>query len=206
MPVQAVVFDIGRVLIGWDPEGFYDRVIGPDARARLLAQVPLHAMNLGLDRGDPWLASVTALADRHPDWRAAIMHWHDRWIEMTGPPIAHSVRLLRALRGKGVPVYALTNFGAESFRLAIATYPFFAEFDGALVSGEVGVMKPEPAIYEHVEAMAGLTGDAILFTDDNAANIAAAALRGWRTHLFTDPVPFAARLVAEGLLTERQAA
>jgi len=67
MPVQAVVFDIGRVLIGWDPEGFYDRVIGPDARARLLAQVPLHAMNLGLDRGDPWLASVTALADLPAD-------------------------------------------------------------------------------------------------------------------------------------------
>jgi 2-haloacid dehalogenase len=205
MTVKAVVFDIGKVLIGWDPEGFYDRLIGPDARARLFAEVPLHAMNIGLDNGDPWLPSVTALADRHPDWRAEVMAWHDRWIEMTGPVITHSVRLLRALKARGVPVYALTNFGGESFRFATPTYPFFAEFDGAAVSGDLRAMKPDAPIYAHVEALSGLTGPALLFTDDKAENVAAAQARGWRTHLFTTPQPFAARLVAEGLLTEGEA-
>lgn len=206
MTAKAVVFDIGKVLIGWDPEGFYDRVIGPDRRARLFAAVDLHAMNNGLDNGDPWLASVTALAGRHPDWRAEIMLWHDRWIEMTGPPIAHSVRLLRALRARGVPVYALTNFGGESWRHAMPTYPFFAEFDGAAVSGDLRRMKPDAPIYAHVEAISGLTGPALLFTDDKAENIAAALARGWKGHLFSEPAGLAARLVAEGLLSEGEAA
>jgi 2-haloacid dehalogenase len=205
MTVQAVVFDIGRVLIGWDPEGFYDRLIGPARRERLFAEVPLHAMNIGLDNGDPWLASVTALADRHPAWRAEVMAWHDRWVEMTGPVIDHSVRLMRRLRAKGIPVYALTNFGGESFRFAHAAYPFFAEFDGAAVSGDLRTMKPDAPIYAHVEAISGLTGPALLFTDDKPENTAAAAARGWKTHLFTTPAPFAARLVAEGLLTEGEA-
>jgi 2-haloacid dehalogenase len=206
MTVKAVVFDIGRVLIGWDPEGFYDRVIGPDRRERLFAEVPLHAMNLGLDNGDPWRASVAALADRHPDWRAEVMLWHDRWIEMTGPVIDHSVRLLRALKARGLPVYGLTNFGGESFRFATPRYPFFAEFDGVAVSGDLRVMKPDPAIYAVIEGLSRLTGPALLFTDDNPANIAAAGLRGWKTHLFTTPAPFAARLLSEGLLTESEAA
>lgn len=206
MTVQTVVFDIGRVLIHWDPEGFYDRTIGRAARERLFAEVDLHGMNLAVDRGAPWQPSVTALAARHPDWADAIMCWHDRWIEMASPAIDRSVRLLRALRAKGVPVLALTNFGRESFAYARTQYDFFGEFDGAVVSGELGVMKPEAAIYERVEAMAGVAGDALLFTDDMPANIAAAAARGWRTHLFEGPEGWAARLVAEGLLTEGEAA
>jgi len=206
MMVKAVVFDIGRVLIDWNPEGFYDRVIGPDRRQQLFAAVDLHAMNIGLDNGDPWLASVTALADRHPDWRAEVMLWHDRWIEMTGPPIAHSVRLFRALQGRGVPCYALTNFGGESWRYAHATYPFFSEFDGAAVSGDLRRMKPEAPIYAHVEAISGLAGAALLFTDDKPENIAAAMARGWKAHLFEGPRGLADRLVAEGLLTESEAA
>ena len=203
--IRAVVFDIGKVLIGWDPEGFYDRLIGRDRRLALFAQVPLHAMNIGLDNGDPWLGSVAALADRHPDWRAEIMCWHGRWVEMTGPVIERSVRLMRALRARGVPVYALTNFGGESFRFATATYRFFTEFDGAAVSGDLRMMKPDPGIYAHIEAISGLSGPALLFTDDKPENTAAAAQRGWHTHLFTAPEGLANRLVAEGVLTEEQA-
>lgn len=206
MTVRVVVFDIGRVLIGWDPEGFYDRVIGPERRQRLFAEVPLHAMNIGLDNGDPWLASVTALADAHPDWRAEVMLWHDRWIEMTGPVIERSVRILFALKAKGIAVFALTNFGSESFEFAKTTYPFFNAFNGAAVSGALKTMKPDAPIYEHIEALSGLSGDALLFTDDKAENIATAAGRGWKTHLFTTPDDFAARVVAEGLLTVAEAA
>ena len=205
MAVQAVVFDVGKVLISWDPEGFYDRAIGRDRREQLFADVDLHGTNAAMDLGAPWRASLQALAERHPDWADEIMLWHDRWIELTRPAIDHSVRLLRALRRGGVPVLALTNFGAETFACARTHYDFLGEFDHAIVSGEVGATKPNPAIYERLEHRTGLAGDKLLFTDDLPANVEAAAVRGWRTHLFTDPHGWAARLVADGLLAEREA-
>jgi 2-haloacid dehalogenase len=205
MAVQAVVFDIGNVLVRWDPDGFYDRLIGPDARQRLFAETGIEAMNIGLDNGDPWLASVTALADQHPEWRAAILCWYYRWPEMFGPMITQTVRCLRALKGRGVLVYGLTNFGGESYPLACAMFPFLNLFDDVAVSGDLRLMKPDPAIYVEVERFSGLTGGALLFADDKAENIAAAAARGWATHHFSDPAPFAARLVAEGLLSAGEA-
>lgn len=206
MAPKAVVFDIGRVLIHWDPEGFYDRVIGPDARARLMAEVPLADTNLSIDAGLPWKETIHALAAAHPAWSDAILLWHDRWIEMASPRIDHSVRLLRALRAKGVPVYALTNFGRESFAYARTQYDFFDEFDGAIVSGEHRVIKPDPAIYVLMEELTGLSGPDLIFADDNPDNVRAAQDRGWKAHLFTRPEGWADRLVAEGLLTPAEAA
>lgn len=206
MAPRAVVFDIGRVLIRWDPDAFYDREIGAAARARMMAEVPLADTNLSIDAGKPWKETIYALAEAHPAWAAPIRLWHDRWIEMASPRIDHSVRLLRALRAKGVPVYALTNFGRESFAYASTQYDFFDEFDGAVVSGEHGVIKPDPAIYALAEAMAGLSGPDLIFTDDNPDNVAAALDRGWKAHLFTEPQGWADVLVAEGLLTVPEAA
>lgn len=205
MKPRAIVHDIGRVLIHWDPQGFYDREIGPEARARLFAEVDLEGMNLSIDNGAPWRETVHATAEIHPEWAGAIRLWHARWLEMASPAIDHSVRLMRALRARGVPVYALTNFGRESFAFARTRYDFFNEFDGMVVSGEHGVMKPAPRIYELVEEMTGLAGDALLFVDDNEDNIAAALARGWKAHLFEDSVGWAARLVEEGLLPEEDA-
>lgn len=206
MTVQAVVFDIGRVLIEWDPERFYDRVLGEERRRAFFAAVPIHAMNERVDLGDPWEAEVAALALAHPDWAEAISHWHHRWIEMASPEIPRSVRLLRALKARGTPVFALSNFGRETFDHAATHYPFFHEFDLAFVSGRLRLAKPDPAIYATVERESGLAPEALLFTDDRPENVAAAAARGWRTHLFEGPEGLAARLVAEGLLTEGQAA
>lgn len=205
MRPEAVVFDIGRVLIAWDPEGFYDREIGAARRRRLMAEVDLHGMNLGVDRGDVWRDAVTGLAARHPDWAEEIMFWHDRWIEMASPAIDHSVRLLRALRTKGVPVFALTNFGVDTLEHARGHYPFLREFDRAYVSGELRLMKPEPEIYAAVEADCQIAPGALLFADDKAENVAAAMARGWQGHLFDGPEGWAARLVVAGLLTEEEA-
>jgi len=202
---RAVIFDIGKVLIEWDPEGFFDRAIGPAARRALFAEVDLHGMNLDIDRGAPFRETVYGLADRHPGHAAAIRMWHDRWIEMASPEIPGSVALLRALRARGVPVFALTNFGVGSFGVAEAAYPFLGMFDRRYVSGQLRLMKPEPAIYAHVEADCGLPPDTLLFADDRPENVAAAAARGWRTHLFDGPEGWAGRLVAEGLLPPAEA-
>jgi 2-haloacid dehalogenase len=204
--VQAVIFDIGNVLITWQPEQFYDRALGPEVRARLFAEVDLHRMNDDVDRGAPFRATVEDWAVRHPDWASEIRWWHDRWDELASPAIDRSIRSLRALRARGVPVFALSNIGAEVFDHAARRVPALAEFDRAYVSGRLGCAKPDAAIYRAVEQDCGLPPSALLFTDDKAENVAAAAMRGWGTHLFDGPGPWAERLLAEGLLTEDEAA
>ncbi|WP_126974955.1 HAD-IA family hydrolase [Frigidibacter oleivorans] len=205
MTPKAVVYDIGNVLIEWQPERFYDTIMDIDRRKRLFAEVDLHGMNEEIDAGALFRETIYDWADRHPDWANEIRLWHDRWIDMASPIIDRSLRLLRALRGKGVPVFALSNFGIHSFAYAQTQYPFLTEFDRPYISGHMGVTKPSARIYEMVEQDCGLPPGALLFTDDRADNIAAAAARGWQTHLFDGPDAWAARLVAEGLLTEAEA-
>ena len=203
--IEAVVFDIGNVLIEWQPERFYDAAIGAPARRAMFAEVDLHGMNDAIDRGGDFQGTIYATAERYPRWRDEIRMWHSHWIEMASPPIPRSVRLLRALRAKGTPVFALTNFGIGSFAYARTQYDFLAEFDRAWVSGQMGVIKPDARIYELAETDCGLPPASLLFADDRAENIAAAAARGWQVHHFTGPDGWAARLVAEGLLSEGEA-
>lgn len=205
MSITAVVFDIGRVLLEWEPERFYDSLIGEPRRTALFKEVDLHGANLDVDRGHPFRETIYGLADKHPDWAEEIRHWHDSWIKMASPEIPHSVRLLRALKAKGVPVYALTNFGAETFVIAQTHYPFLREFDQAFVSAHLRCIKPDAEIYAQLEQGTGRRPDELLFTDDRPENITAAAVCGWKTHLFDQPETWAARLVAEGLLTEEEA-
>ncbi len=205
MRPTTVVFDIGNVLIEWQPERYYDRTIGADRRRAMFAALDLHGMNDRVDRGENFTEVVTTFAGENPDWRDEIMAWHDNWIELAAPAIDHSVRLLRALRRSGVPVYALSNFGIETFAIGRENYPFLEEFDRPYISGHMGVIKPDPEIFRMVEEDSGTPPEQLLFTDDRADNIAAAAARGWQTHLFEGPEGFAARLVAEGLLEEGDA-
>ena len=202
---EAVIFDIGNVLTRWQPEAFYDRVIGEKRRRALFAAVDLHGMNDLVDAGAAFRDTVYDWATQHGDWAAEIRMWHDRWIELASPRIDGSIALQRALRAKGVPVFALTNFGRDTFEHALPRMDFLADFDRLYVSGRMGVIKPDPRIYEMVEADCGIRPDRLLFTDDRADNITAAARRGWRTHQFESWQGWARRLVAEGLLTETEA-
>jgi len=202
---EAVIFDVGNVLTRWQPEAFYDRVIGEARRRALFAAVDLHHMNDLVDMGGLFRETIYDWAERHPDWGPEIRLWYDRWIELASPRIEGSIRLQRALRAKGVPVFALTNFGRYSFEEALPQMDFLQDFDRLYVSGRMGVIKPDPRIYEMVEADCGLDPTRLLFTDDRADNIAAAAQRGWRTHQFESWEGWARRLVAEGLLTEGEA-
>ncbi|MEL6241810.1 MAG: HAD-IA family hydrolase [Pseudomonadota bacterium] len=203
--IKAVIFDIGNVLIEWQPERFYDAVIGPEKRKQMFDAVDLHAMNDLVDQGHHFTDTIYAHAEEYPDWRAEIRMWHDRWIEMASPQIDHSLRLMKALQARGVPVFSLTNFGIQSYDYAATHYPFLREFDRDFISGHMQVIKPDPRIYEMVEVTSGLSGADLIFTDDRQDNIAAAQSRGWSTHLFEGPEGWANRLVAEGLLSESDA-
>lgn len=205
LPPQAVIFDIGNVLTRWQPEAFYDRVIGEARRRALFAEVDLHHMNDLVDAGALFRETIYDWAARHPGWGPEIRMWYDRWIELASPRIEGAIALQRALRAKGVPVFALTNFGRYSFDEALPRMDFLHDFDRTYVSGRMGVIKPDPRIYEMVEQDCGLPPESLLFTDDRADNIAAAARRGWETHLFEGWRGWAARLVAEGLLTQGEA-
>lgn len=203
---DAVIFDIGNVLIEWQPEARYDRLVGEARRRAMFDAVDLHGMNERIDRGGDFRTVVYETAARYPAFEAEIRMWHDRWSDLASPAIDHSVRLLRALRRAGVPVFALSNFGVGSFAVSEADYDFLTEFDRRYISGHLGVTKPGARIYEMVEDDCGIAPGRLLFADDRAENVAAAEARGWQGHLFDGPQGWAARLVAAGLLSEEDAA
>ncbi len=204
--IEVVVFDIGNVLIEWDPEAHYDRTIGPERRRQLFAEVDLDGMNQKVDLGEDLAATVELLAESHPAWRAEIRDWHRRWLDLIGPEIADSVALLHAVKRQGLPVWALTNFGEQTFNLAARHFPVINDFDGAVVSGRLGVVKPSAEIYEMLENATGAAANRIFFTDDRAENIAAAADRGWNTHHFEGAAGLEAALRRQGLIDPGQAA
>ncbi|WP_289043953.1 HAD family phosphatase [uncultured Aliiroseovarius sp.] len=197
---DAVVFDIGNVLIRWQPEDLYDQWIGPARRREMFDTVDLHGMNDRVDRGEGFRQIIYDTANAYPQFRDAIRLWHDRWLDMADPAIDLSVRTLRALRSRGVPVFALSNFGRETFALALDKFDFLSEFDRRYISGHMGVIKPNPRIYEMVEVDCGVAPHGLLFVDDRADNIHAAAARGWQTHHFTGPDGWADHLTALGLI------
>lgn len=199
--IQAVVFDIGNVLLGWQPERVFDRLIGSERRAVLFSEVDLRGMNLRVDRGALLSESVAAMRKAHPDWAEEIQLWHDHWDEMLSPVLTESVELLQRLRANGMPVYALSNFGADTFERARTAHLFLNDFDMTFISGRLGVVKPEPEIFKTLESSVPFAPDALFFTDDNAANIAMAAQRGWQTHQFSTAKALQNALHAHGVRT-----
>jgi 2-haloacid dehalogenase len=202
--IEAVVFDIGNVLIEWAPERLYDRLFGEIRRREIFAAVDLAGMNDRVDLGEGFRDVIYAFADENPLFRDEIRVWHDHWIEMASPAIPHSVHLLRKLRQKGIPVFALSNFGAESFEIAQKAYPFLDEFDRRYISAHHRMAKPDAAFFALLETDSGLSDGSLLFTDDRQDNIDAASARGWKTHLFTSPDRFAKVLIDHNLLTEQE--
>jgi len=205
MQIEVVVFDIGNVLIEWQPERYFDRVFGKEQRRALFEDVDIFAMMDRIDAGHHFGETVEDMALAHPDWTGEIRHFRDNWTEIAQPAIDHSVRLLFALKSAGIPVFALSNFGVQNFPLSVAQFPFLDAFERKYISGEMQLIKPDPAIYAAVEADCGVNPDRLLFADDRVDNIAAASARGWNTHLFDGATGFAQCLVDVGLLTEETA-
>jgi 2-haloacid dehalogenase len=198
-----VVFDLGGVLIDWEPRRLYRRIFAEEAAMeRFLAEVCTPAWNAELDRGRPFAEAVAELAARHPEHAAAIRAWHERWIEMIGGPIAGTVALLERLATRGTPLVALSNWSAETFPLVHRqeAFRFLDRFERIFLSGELGMIKPEPGIFEHLLAATGRPAERCFLIDDSAANIAAAGRLGFATHRFRSPELLAEDLRSRGLL------
>lgn len=203
--ISAVVFDIGNVLIEWVPERYFDQAIGVERRREFFEQVPIIDANAAIDCGADFTGTLQQLALDHPQWETEIRLWQDNWLAIVGPAIPRSVRLLRALRAKGIPVLALSNFGVQPFEQAQNHYGFLTEFDERYISGHLQMIKPDPEIYAALEEGSGYAPKGLLFADDLPQNIAAAAARGWQTHLFKDADGWADCLVSHGLLSAAEA-
>ena len=201
MPTKAVVFDLGGVLIDWDPRYLYRKLLDDEAAVEeFLATVCTPAWNAEQDRGRPFAEGVAELVERHPAHAAAITAYHERWPEMLGGAVDDTVEVLAELRAAGVPVYALTNWSAETFGVARERFEFLEWFDGVLVSGEERMIKPDPAIFRLLLDRFGLDPEATFYVDDSEQNVAAADRLGFDAVRFTTPAQLRRDLVARRLL------
>jgi 2-haloacid dehalogenase len=201
VPVKAVVFDLGGVLIDWDPRYLYRKLLADEAAVEeFLATVATPEWNAELDGGRPFAEGVAALTRRHPAHAAAIAAYHERWPEMLGGDLPGSVELLAELRAAGVPLYALTNWSAETFAITRQRFEFLDWFDGLVVSGEEGMVKPDPRLFRVLLDRFGLAPEATFYVDDSPANVAAARRLGIDAVRFSDPEQLRRDLVERGLL------
>jgi 2-haloacid dehalogenase len=186
-PPTAVIFDLGGVLIDWDPRYLYRRLF-TDAAAMesFLAEVTTPAWNAEQDAGRPWAEAVAMLAERHPEQRDLIVAYHQRWSEMLAGAIDGTVAILQELRGSDVRLFALSNWSAETFPIARQRFPFLAWFDGIVISGDVGAAKPDARIFEHLVITYGIEPADAVFIDDNASNVEAAERLGFVALRFVD--------------------
>ena len=195
------MFDLGGVLIDWDPRYLYRKLLDDEAAVEeFLATVCTPAWNDEQDRGRPFAEGVAELVARHPAHAAAITAFHERWAEMLGGAVDATVEVLAELRAAGVPVYALTNWSAETFGIARERFEFLEWFDGVLVSGEERMIKPDPAIFRLLLERFGLDPEPTFYVDDSELNVAAADRLGFDAVRFTTPAQLRRDLVARRLL------
>ncbi len=198
-----MVFDLGGVLIDWDPRHLYRELFeDPDEMESFLAEVTSAEWNSHQDAGRPWAEAIETLAAEHPERRELIEAFHRRWPEMLAGEIPGTVAVLADLNAAGVRLVALSNWSAETFPTAQERFDFLAWFEGIVISGEVGVNKPDPRIFEYLVERFAIEPAAALFIDDSPANIDAARAFGFRTIQFTDATALRRELVRLGLLPD----
>jgi 2-haloacid dehalogenase len=193
--LSAVVFDVGGVLLDWDPRHLYRKLIGDPAEMEwFLANVCTPEWHERHDRGLSTAESCAALAEEWPRYAGLILAWSERGEEMVAGPLPEGVELLRRVIGRGLPCYALTNMEAETYPKRVARYDFLRCLTGAVVSGFEGIAKPDREIYELLLRRFGLDAATTLFVDDRAVNVAAAADAGMEAMVYSGPEPVLSRL------------
>lgn len=197
----AVVFDIGRVLYDWNLRYLFEKLIADPAELDwFLAHVVTEEWHFQCDNGRPLAEMVPERKAKFPGHEALIDAYVARFGETLPREIPGTHAIVRRLAAREVPLYGLTNFGAEFWAAARPGWPIFDLFADVVVSGEEGVAKPDPRIFAIAERRFGHAPEDLFFTDDNPANIAAARARGWQAHLFEGAGPLEAELARLGLL------
>ena len=205
MRPTTVVFDLGGVLVDWDPRYMYRQLFDdPDEMESFLAEVTTAEWNAYQDAGRPWAEAVELLVAEHPQRRELIEAFHGRWPEMLAGAIPGTVDVLADLRAAGVRLIALSNWSAETFPVARERFDFLAWFEGIVISGDVGVNKPDRRIFEHLIEEFGIEPAAALFIDDSSANVDAATALGFQAVQFSDASTLRGELERLGLLPETQ--
>lgn len=200
-PVEAVVFDVGRVLFQWDLRCLFAKLIADPAELEwFVTHVVTEQWHFQHDAGVPLAEMVPARKAEFPEHAHLIDAYATRFNETVPGPVPGTIELVEALAARRVPLYAITNFGAEFWPGFRAEQAVFDNFIDVVVSGDEKIAKPDPAIWDLAERRFGLPGSAMLFIDDNAANIASAARSGWQVHHFSDAASLAADLADRGLL------
>jgi 2-haloacid dehalogenase len=186
---STVVFDLGGVLIDWDPRHLYRKLFAGDGAAMeaFLATICTQAWNECQDAGRTFAEAAALLRERHPDHGALIEAYGARFDEMMKGPIEGSVAILEALHRRSVPLFALSNWSHETFPLAQRRFEFLKLFRGVVVSGEVGMIKPDPRIFRHLLERFDIDPASAVYIDDNPHNAAAATGLGLHGVHFTDP-------------------
>lgn len=188
---DTVVFDIGNVLIQWDPRLLYRSLFGNEHDAdRFLAEVLPPEWNLEQDRGRSFADAIAEAIARRPDQEEAIRAWDTRWHEMVPGEVPGSVAILKALKASRVPLYAITNFSREKFAECRERFPFLADdFIDVVISAHEGLIKPDRRIYEVLFARNALVPEQTVFIDDSPANVEAARHIGMHAIHFTGAAP-----------------
>jgi 2-haloacid dehalogenase len=186
--INTIVFDLGNVLIPWDPRWLFRKLLPSDAAIeRFFADVDFATWNQRHDAGQRFATGIDSMGRRFPHYRHLLQAFFDRWEETVAAPYPEPLALLHELKAAGFRLLALTNFSAETFPRARHLYGFLDEFEGIVVSGDEGLIKPDPAIYQLLCERYQVDPATAVFIDDSAANVATAAGMGMQTVHCTAP-------------------
>jgi 2-haloacid dehalogenase len=199
--ITTIIFDFGGVLIDWNPRNLYRRFFdSAEEMEHFLAEIGFADWNLQQDKGRPFAEGVAELAERFPQHAQLIRAYQDHWEESIGKPIAGSIEIIQKVKMRGYSVYGLSNWSTETFPRTRAKHDFFDLLDGYLISGEVQLVKPDPAIFRTMLDRIRCMPEECLFIDDAEANIDTARRLGFLAILFQSPAQLEHELQHHGIL------
>lgn len=200
---RAIIFDFGGVLLDWNPRYLYRQFFpdNPQAMERFLAEIDFTGWNSHQDAGRPYSEAIADLCARFPHYCDLIRAYDERYLETISGPIWPSVEILKELRQAGYPLYALSNFPQEKYRLVRSQYDFLGWFADILISGEVKMAKPGEDIFRLLLERIGAPARQCLLIDDSPGNLETAARLGFQTILFRSAEALRADLTELGILT-----
>jgi len=199
--IDTVIFDLGGVLVDWNPRYLYRQLFDDEAEMEhFLSEVCSSAWNEQQDAGRPWQEAIATLSAEHPAQTPLIEAYRQRWEEMLGGVIKETVDLLVELKARGVRLYALTNWSHETFPHALERFDFLHWFEGIVVSGEERLIKPDPRIFQRMFERYGIEPARAVYVDDMPRNVDAAAAQGLHAWLFRGADGLRRLLASHGLV------